>query len=217
VAALVAAGLVEEPDGLYLGRNPMRPEHDRLLPRSREGAGAGAGADTVRLLVPGFSYKTTAYVLWRRGARKPLQPTTSSPILTPQRATTEYTSPLVPRTSPPPPPPPPGARKLLAAGYEGCLIPVDDFLALTYAPHEAKIGAHRCTACACIHCICMAAYAWLHMHGCMHGMCMCMYTVIHRMEETFCLHTAHTLPAHGIHTAYALHGGGRSPCRVSAW
>ena len=110
MAALVAAGLVEEPDGLYLGRNPMRPEHDRLLPRSREGAGAGAGADTVRLLVPGFSYKTTAYVLWSRGARKPLQPTTSSPILTPQRATTEYTSPLVPRTSPPPPPPPPPAR-----------------------------------------------------------------------------------------------------------
>ena len=80
----------------------MRPEHDRLLPRSREGAGAGAGAGvdagagagagagacvdagvgagvgagaaSVRLLVPGFSYKTTAYVLWRRGARKPLQP-----------------------------------------------------------------------------------------------------------------------------------------------
>ena len=78
MAALVASGLAEEPDGLYLGRNPMRPEHDRLLPRAREGAGAGAGAASVRLLVPGFSYKTTAYVLWRRGAPKLPPPLTSS-------------------------------------------------------------------------------------------------------------------------------------------
>ena len=112
VHGLVAAGtLASEPDALYLGRNAMRPEHDRLLPRVAEVAGAAsagsspAAASTrpaVRLVVPGFSYKTTAYLLWRRGA-----------------------------------------EKLLASGYEGNLIPVDDFLALTYAPHEAKAGAAR--------------------------------------------------------------------------
>lgn len=96
VGALVAAGAVEGADALYLTRRAMRPENDRLLPR------CGAGGPAVRLVVPGFSYKTTAYVLWASGA-----------------------------------------RKLLASGYERKLIPVDDFLALTYAPHEAKAGVAR--------------------------------------------------------------------------
>lgn len=100
VRALTAAGKIDEPDALYLGRRAMRPEHDRVLPRAREEV--GAGAPSMRLVVPGFSYKTTAYVLWRSGA-----------------------------------------RKLLASGFEGKLIPVDDFLALTYAPHEAKAGMAR--------------------------------------------------------------------------
>jgi hypothetical protein len=56
----------------------------------------------VRLVRPGFSYKTTAYLLWQGGA-----------------------------------------AKLLAARYEKRLIPVDDFLALTYAKHEAKPGEAR--------------------------------------------------------------------------
>jgi hypothetical protein len=83
---------------MYLGRRAMRPEHDRLLPR----ASALTNAPPLRLVVPGFSYKTTAYLLW-----------------------------------------PSGARKLLSAGYERELIPVDDFLALTYATHDAQKGAAR--------------------------------------------------------------------------
>ena len=97
VAALVAGGHLDPPDALYLGRKAMRPEHDQLLPRARDGATGG-----VRLCVPGFSYKTTAYVLW-----------------------------------------PTGAAKLLASNYEQKLIPVDDFLALTYARHEAQVGEAR--------------------------------------------------------------------------
>ena len=109
VSALVAAGTLEAPpDALYLGRKAMRPEHDRLLPlaassSSSSSVSSSAGEKSpVRILVPGFSYKTTAYLLWRSGA-----------------------------------------AKLLASGYEGKLIPVDDFLALTYATHEAKVGAAR--------------------------------------------------------------------------
>ena len=100
IQQLVADGTIEAPDALYLGRKAMRPEHDRVLPRpaSRD----GHAASSVRLLVPGFSYKTTAYILWRSGA-----------------------------------------EKLLRSGYEEKLIPVDDFLALTYAPHEAKAGVAR--------------------------------------------------------------------------
>ena len=105
--ALCGAGILDdEPDALYLCRKAMRPENDRLLPPSRAGvagaAGSGEGIPKVRLVVPGFSYKTTAYVLWTRGA-----------------------------------------AKLLASGYTRKLIPVDDFLALTYAKHEAKIGEAR--------------------------------------------------------------------------
>ena len=96
VAALVAAGATAPPDALYLARNAVRPECDRLLPPS------GAAAPRVRLVVPGFSLKTTAYVLWPRGA-----------------------------------------AKLLASGLERRLIPVDDFLALTYAPHESVKGKPR--------------------------------------------------------------------------
>lgn len=106
VHALVAAGTIDEPDGCYLYRKAMRPEHDRLLPRSSraacEGSGAAGGGTAARLLVPGFSYTTTAYLLWSRGA-----------------------------------------QKLLASGYESKLIPVDDFLALLYAEHEARPGIPR--------------------------------------------------------------------------
>ena len=96
MSALVAAGRLAPPDALYLGRKAMRPENDELLARSHD------GSSSVRLVVPGFSYKTTAYVLW-----------------------------------------PSGAAKLLAAGYEQNVIPVDDFLALTYAKHEAQVGEAR--------------------------------------------------------------------------
>ena len=92
---LVASGRIAPPDAMYLGRKAMRPELDELLPRSGESTG-------VRIITPGFSYKTTAYLLWRRGA-----------------------------------------IKLLSSGYEGKLIPVDDFLALTYAKHEAQVGVAR--------------------------------------------------------------------------
>ena len=107
VTALVAGGAIAEPDAMYLARKAMRPEHDKLLPRATECGGGHGGATRdrpcpVRLLVPGFSYKTTAYLLWSSGA-----------------------------------------RKLLASGFSGKLIPVDDFLALTYAPHEAKAGLPR--------------------------------------------------------------------------
>ena len=98
LALLVEEGIVPPPDAMYLGRKAMRPEHDRLLPR----ATCGAAKSQVRICVPGFSYKTTAYLLWQRGA-----------------------------------------HKLLLSGYEGKLIPVDDFLALTYAQHEAKKGEAR--------------------------------------------------------------------------
>lgn len=121
VYALAAAGALPggQPDALYLGRKAMRPEHDRLLPRASDvqagssastavssngssSGGGGAKRSAVRLCVPGFSYKTTAYVLWRSGA-----------------------------------------RKLLASGYEGKLIPVDDFLGLTYAPHAPTAADAR--------------------------------------------------------------------------
>lgn len=102
VRYLFAAGALPSghPDALYLGRKAMRPEHDKLLPRAAEAAqemhanGGGGSKPSVRLCIPGFSYKTTAYVLWRSGA-----------------------------------------QKLLASGYERKLIPVDDFLGLTYTPH----------------------------------------------------------------------------------
>ena len=106
VAALVAVGATAEPDAIYLGRRAMRPEHDKLLPRACQCASdreAMPPSCPTRLLVPGFSYKTTAYLLWPRGA-----------------------------------------RKLLASGYAQKIIPVDDFLALTYSEkHEAKEGVAR--------------------------------------------------------------------------
>ena len=112
VSALVDARVIEAPDAIYLGRRAMRPEHDRLLPRASECANSSAAAAAAaharpvcrnRLVAPGFSYKTTAYLLW-----------------------------------------PSGARKLLASGFARKLIPVDDFLALTYsARHEAKAGVGR--------------------------------------------------------------------------
>ena len=106
IAALVAVGATAEPDAIYLGRRAMRPEHDKLLPRACQCASdreAMPPSCPTRLLVPGFSYKTTAYLLWPRGA-----------------------------------------RKLLASGYAQKIIPVDDFLALTYSEkHEAKEGVAR--------------------------------------------------------------------------
>lgn len=75
VDALVADGLVAPPDLLYLTRRAMRPEHDQLLPRKGEPRliRTASGDEVMgppRLVVPGFSYKTTAYVLYRRGAAK---------------------------------------------------------------------------------------------------------------------------------------------------
>ena len=59
VDALVENGTIKPPDAMYLTRKAMRPEHDKLLPRSER-----SDVPTVRLLIPGFSYKTTAYLLW---------------------------------------------------------------------------------------------------------------------------------------------------------
>ena len=105
IAALVREGVIHEPDACYLCRKAMRPELDHVLPRSRSHVATMTDGDippTPKLLIPGFSYKTTAYLLWQRGA-----------------------------------------RKLLASDLERKLIPVDDFLALTYAKHEAKAGIAR--------------------------------------------------------------------------
>ncbi len=88
--ALVAQGVIEQPDAMYLARRPMRPELDQVLPPS------GSDTPSVRLVKPGFSYKTTGYLLWRRGA-----------------------------------------RKLLEGRLTSAIIPVDDFLALTYAEHAS--------------------------------------------------------------------------------
>ena len=67
VAALVAEGATAPPDLLYLARKPMLPDRARL-PRSA--AGAAAQVRAPGLVLPGFSYKTTAYVLWPSGAAK---------------------------------------------------------------------------------------------------------------------------------------------------
>ena len=127
VTALVRTGTISPPDALYLHRKPVRPEHDRMLPRAAAAAAAAddddddgddppaaaaaaaAGApplspalSPVRLLVPGFSYSCLAYVLWRSGV-----------------------------------------EKLLSAGYEKNIIPVDDLMALSYARHEVQTGEAR--------------------------------------------------------------------------
>ena len=75
VAALEAAGEIAPPDLLYLGRRAMAPAADRLLPRAAAVGGSSAPAPPAspRLVVPAFSYKTTAYVLWPRGAAKLLR------------------------------------------------------------------------------------------------------------------------------------------------
>jgi len=72
--ALHAAGVIDAPDLMYLARRPMRPHCDVLLPRT-VGMAVGQTVGTVRLVRPSFSHKTTAYVLWRRGAEKLLAAT----------------------------------------------------------------------------------------------------------------------------------------------
>lgn len=91
--ALAAAGDVAAPDLLYLARKACWPRREAnrssIAPRgAATGAAAGSAprersidADTVRgdaassspgveIVVPAFSYKCTAYVLWNAGARK---------------------------------------------------------------------------------------------------------------------------------------------------
>ena len=70
VDALVAEGLTQPPDLLYVARRAMQPDRERL-PRSA----AGRETDRPRpgLALPGFSYKTTGYVLWPSGAAKLLR------------------------------------------------------------------------------------------------------------------------------------------------
>ena len=56
-------GQIDPPDLLYLSRKPLAPDRGTLeRPKGAE--------CRHRLVRPGFSYKTTAYVLWRRGAEK---------------------------------------------------------------------------------------------------------------------------------------------------
>ena len=56
-------GQIDTPDLLYLSRKPLAPDRGTLeRPKGAE--------CRHRLVRPGFSYKTTAYVLWRRGAEK---------------------------------------------------------------------------------------------------------------------------------------------------
>jgi len=66
VAALERERHIEPLDMLYLSRKAMQPARDLAL----ESETSSGGNPRVRLVRPSFSYKTTAYVLWRRGARK---------------------------------------------------------------------------------------------------------------------------------------------------
>jgi collagen beta-1,O-galactosyltransferase len=93
--ALAAAGDVPAPDLLYLARNACWPRRESKLSSFASGAAAGAapsgapnelvtGSNALRddaasfppvspgveIVVPAFSYKCTAYVLWASGARK---------------------------------------------------------------------------------------------------------------------------------------------------
>lgn len=70
VDALVAEGLAQPPDLLYVARRAMQPDRERL-PRSD--AGRDTGRPRPGLALPGFSYKTTGYVLWPSGAAKLLR------------------------------------------------------------------------------------------------------------------------------------------------
>lgn len=64
IDVLQRQGAIEPPDLLYLTRRAMQPQRDAVLPR------ASTCAPGMRLVRPGFSYKTTGYVLWQRGAQK---------------------------------------------------------------------------------------------------------------------------------------------------
>jgi len=70
---LHAAGAIDQPDLMYLARRPMCPHRDVLLPHSVADAGSDKDAFKLCLVRPAFSYKLTAYVLWKRGAEKLLQ------------------------------------------------------------------------------------------------------------------------------------------------
>lgn len=67
VEALVREGATPPPDLLYLTRHALKPASETLLGGRMHGRG---GVKRVQLVAPAFSYKTTAYVLWREGARK---------------------------------------------------------------------------------------------------------------------------------------------------
>ena len=68
VDELVRTGATPPPDLLYLARRAMKPSDDRLV--GERGRASASSSARVRLVQPGFSYKTTAYVLYRRGAKK---------------------------------------------------------------------------------------------------------------------------------------------------
>ncbi|KAL1522256.1 hypothetical protein AB1Y20_017251 [Prymnesium parvum] len=71
VEALVQQGATSEPDLLYLTRRAMKPGDD--VPVGDRGRARGGRNTRIRLVTPGFSYKTTAYILYKRGAQKLLQ------------------------------------------------------------------------------------------------------------------------------------------------
>lgn len=70
VAAAVSSGATSCPDLLYLTRHALTPAIEKEV--FRQGA-PGESCSSCCLLLPAFSYKTTAYVLWREGARKLLE------------------------------------------------------------------------------------------------------------------------------------------------
>lgn len=71
VEALVDSGATAPPDLLYLARRAMKPASDKLV--GERGRASATSSARVRLVEPAFSYKTTAYVLYRRGAQKLLR------------------------------------------------------------------------------------------------------------------------------------------------
>mmetsp|Transcript_67002 Transcript_67002/g.200164 ORF Transcript_67002/g.200164 Transcript_67002/m.200164 type:complete len:303 (+) Transcript_67002:21-929(+) len=71
VEALVRSGATPPPDLLYLARRAMKPADDKYV--GERGRASLASTARVRLVRPGFSYKTTAYVLYKRGAQKLLR------------------------------------------------------------------------------------------------------------------------------------------------
>eukprot|EP00965_Chrysotila_dentata_P056823 1885627-Pleurochrysis_carterae.AAC.2 len=121
---LHAAGAIDQPDLMYLARRPMCPHRDVLLPHSVADAGSDKDAFKLCLVRPAFSYKLTAYVLWKRGAEKLLQADYLKKVCArlPNRAVLNINNAHV-------------AIALCCCCSQ--LIPVDDLLPVLYDRHDA--------------------------------------------------------------------------------